>query len=567
MNGGQLDNFLAGEKKEKSNRRFFPSKKQFKYLPKILSKKERNIIVILALVIIGALMFIPLSFYFNKTTPIASAGGTYIEGIIGEPRYINPILATSDADRDLVRIIYSSLTKYDEKGRLVGDLAESFEVSESGLAYTFYLKNAGWHDGRSITADDVVFTIQAIQNSEYNSPYRANWKGVSAEKIDDKTVRFTLENKYAQFLNNTTIGIVPKHIWQEIKPLNLGLSDLNLEPIGSGPYEFKKLKKDSLGRIQSYELTANKDYYDGRPYIDKIRLEFYPTDSELIAAYNRGDISNLSKVSAQDLNRLKFQQKLDIKNIDFPRYFAVFFNPNQSEMLSEPGIRKALNYATDKKEITEKVFGGKAFLANSPMIANILGGMDDINPYEYNPNKAKELITASEEEDLSITLTTTEWPEFVIVGNMLKKQWELVGFKVNLQISDITLLQQIIKDRTYEALLFGEVLAIDPDPYIFWHSSQKKAPGLNLAVYGSKEVDELLEKARTTLDPIKRMLVYGEFQEKIMEDAPAVFLYSTSYIYPQDNDLCGNNTEIISVPSDRFSNIDSWYISTKRVKK
>ncbi len=566
MNANQLDNFFLNEGKNKPKPGLFPSKKQFKYLPKILSKKERNIIAVLALIIIGSIIYIPLSVYFNKTTSIASYGGTYSEGIVGEPRYVNPVLVSNDADRDLVRLIYSSLTKYDEKGNLVGDLAESFNVSEDGLAYTFTLKDATWHDGQPVIADDVIFTIQAAQNSDYNSPQRINWSNVETEKIDNKTLKLTLKNKYAQFLNNTTIGILPKHIWQDVKPINFRLSDLNLEPIGSGPYKFSQYENDSLGKIEEYELEAYKEYYEGRPYIGKIELKFYPTESELIAAYNRGDVSNIGNISAQNLNRLKFQQRLDVKRIKFPRYFTVFFNPDKSETLSEMGIRQALNYATDKTTIIKEVIDGEALLVKSPIIPVVLGGIDNVDPYIYNPDQARELMRESEAE-LSITLTTSEWPEFVIVANMLKEQWEAVGFTVELQIADITTMQQIIKDRSYEALLFGEVLTIDPDPFSFWHSSQKKSPGLNLAVYDNLEADRLLEEARSTLDPIKRMTSYDDFQKVVMDDAPAIFLYSPLYIYPQDNDIQGNDMEIISVPSDRFSNINTWFIDTKRIKK
>ncbi len=566
MNANQLDNFFLNEGKNKPKPGLFPSKKQFKYLPKILSKKERNILAVLALIIIGSIIYIPLSVYFNKTTSIASYGGTYSEGIVGEPRYVNPVLVSNDADRDLVRLIYSSLTKYDEKGNLVGDLAESFNVSEDGLAYTFTLKDATWHDGQPVTADDVIFTIQAAQNSDYNSPQRINWNNVETEKIDNKTLKLTLKNKYAQFLNNTTIGILPKHIWQDVKPINFRLSDLNLEPIGSGPYKFSQYENDSLGKIEEYELEAYKEYYEGRPYIGKIELKFYPTESELIAAYNRGDVSNIGNISAQNLNRLKFQQRLDVKRIKFPRYFTVFFNPDKSETLSEMGIRQALNYATDKTTIIKEVIDGEALLVKSPIIPVVLGGIDNVDPYIYNPDQARELMRESEAE-LSITLTTSEWPEFVIVANMLKEQWEAVGFTVELQIADITTMQQIIKDRSYEALLFGEVLTIDPDPFSFWHSSQKKSPGLNLAVYDNLEADRLLEEARSTLDPIKRMTSYDDFQKVVMDDAPAIFLYSPLYIYPQDNDIQGNDMEIISVPSDRFSNINTWFIDTKRIKK
>lgn len=567
MNNHQIDNFFI-EDKENPKPGFFPSKKQFKYLPKILSRKERNVISLLVLIIIGSLIYIPVSFYLNKTIPVASAGGKYVEGVIGEPRHINPALTSTDADRDLVRLIYSSLTKYDEKGNIVGDLAENYNISENGLSYTFFIKeNAKWHDGQDVTADDVVFTIKTIQNPEYSSPQRINWQGIEVEKIDDKTVKFTLRGRYAQFLNNTTLGILPRHIWETVKPVNFGLSNNNLEPMGSGPYVFKKFKTDSLGRIEYYELKANEQYFEGRPYIDEVALKFYPTETELISAYNRNEIQNLANISAQNLKGLKFQQKLEINRLKLPRYFTVFFNQNQSETLSDEDIRQALNYATDKDKIIKEVLDNEATTVHSPVIASILGDMYVPNPYDFDLGKAKELIEGSELEDLSIALTTSEWPEFVTVANMLKEQWEAIGFTVDLQIVDIATMQQIIKDRSYEALLFGEVLAIDPDPFSFWHSSQKKAPGLNLAVYDNEEADKLLEEARTTLDPVKRLLKYDDFQKVVLDDAPAIFLYSPFYIYPQDEDVKGNELEILSIPSDRFSNINKWFISTKRVKK
>lgn len=566
MNTNQIDNFFT-EDKENPKPGLFPSKKQFKYLPKILSKKERNLISILALIIIGSLIYIPLSLYFNKTLAVAANGGEYVEGILGEPRHINPILAVNDADRDLIRLVYSSLTKYDEEGKIVGDLAD-YEISENGLTYTFFIKDdAQWHDGQDVTADDVVFTIKTVQDAEYNSPLRVNWQGIEVEKVDDKTVRFVLKSQYAQFLNNTTLGILPKHIWEEIKPVNFGLSVFNLEPIGSGPYVFKKFKKDSLDRIKSYELESNRKYYEGRPYIDKVELKFYSSEGELLSAYNRNEVANVSNISAQNINRLKFQQKLDIKRLKLPRYFTVFFNESEGGALSDPDIRQALNYATDKNEIIKEVLDEEAIAVNSPMIASILGGFSNLNPYEFNPEKAKELLAESEAEELSIALTTSEFPEFVIVSNILKEQWEAVGFKVNLQIVNISTMQQLIKDRAYEALLFGEVLAIDPDPFSFWHSSQKKSPGLNLSVYDNSKADQLLEEARTSLDPVKRKLAYEEFQKVILDDAPAVFLYSPLYIYPQNEDVKGNNAEIISIPSDRFANINQWYIDTKRIGK
>ena len=204
-----------------------------------------------------------------------SFGGEYVEGMVGQPRFINPILAQkNDIDSDLSSIIYSSLLKLDSEGKLVNDLAESYEIGEDNLTYTFHIKKGvkwhskkdSWDDRKELTADDIIYTIQTIQNPEFNSSLRANWTGVRTERIDDYTIQFILKNNYAPFLNNLTFGILPKHLWSLIKTSNFPLAEYNFRPVGSGPYMFKQLTKDREGKIISIELEANNDYYNQKPY-------------------------------------------------------------------------------------------------------------------------------------------------------------------------------------------------------------------------------------------------------------------------------------------------------------
>ena len=201
--------------------------------------------------------------------------------------------------------------KYNEEGKLVPDLARSYEISDDGLNYTIYLKeNAKWQDGAPVTTDDVAFTIQTAQNPDYGSLQRINWQGVDIEAVDRYTIILKLKNKYAQFLNNLTLNILPRHIWQDVKPVNFALSDFNLKPISSGPYKFKKLKKDSTGRIKSYELESNNNFYDGRPYIDNIELKFYDSENEMVDEYNKNSIKSMAFVSANNVKRLNSRNDL-----------------------------------------------------------------------------------------------------------------------------------------------------------------------------------------------------------------------------------------------------------------
>ncbi|PJE51095.1 MAG: hypothetical protein COV29_02365 [Candidatus Yanofskybacteria bacterium CG10_big_fil_rev_8_21_14_0_10_36_16] len=540
----------------------------------------------------------PVTAYLHFTDSAPAYGGSFTEGIVGAPKYINPLLAqANDTDRDITALIFSGLTKFDENGELVMDLAKTYDVSDDGLTYTFTLRdNIFWHDNEPITADDVVFTILTAQNENYNSLHIINWKGVEVSKIDSRTIAFKLKNQYAHFLNNTTLGIIPKHLWENVKPVNFGLSDLNTKPIGSGPYKFEKLKKDEFGNIKEYELRAFKEYHDEGPFIKTIIFKFYMSEEDMLDAKNNGDINSLS-VSSQGLKKIKFKQRATINKIKLPRYFSVFFNQNQSSALSDKNVRLALNYATNKQELTNEILGGNAEIVNSPILSNLLGLKSPSISYSYDKNKAISLLeekdwllqspensegTSKDEgelspfrfkgeeediEELRIELTTSDWPELLNIATEIKKQWEEIGVGVDLQVLPLPELQQVIKERQYEALLFGEVLNINIDPFSFWHSSEKKDPGLNLSLYDNKSADQLLENARQTVSFDERMRVYEEFQDILIEDAPAVFLYSPDYLYVQPDKIKNNNTKIISVPSERFGNINKWYINTKRVFK
>lgn len=572
----QLDDFFGLNNSEDNNSgiretiaKKIQSKLKIRLIPKALTRKERYIVAALVLVILGSIIAVPFTTYFHFTKEAPDHGGKFTEGMVNEPRHINPLLSqANDTDRDLVSLIYSGLLEYNGEGKIVPNLAETYEISSDGLNYTVYLKdNVLWHDGKKLTADDIIFTIQTAQNSDYGSPQRINWQGVQVEKVNDLAVMFKLQARYAQFLNNLTVKILPKHIWQDIKPINFALSEFNLKPIGSGPYKFDRLKKNRDGRIQSYQLTANKEFYGGRPFISEIEVKFYVSEDEMIEAYNRNEIEGLSFVSPDNLKRVKFKQRLNLRELRLPRYFAVFFNQNKSVALSDKNTRLALSHATDKKILLERVLEGRGVAVHSPMMGGVLDIPNSVKKYEYDPELAKTILETAGIENIDLKITTSTFPELTEVAKIIEEQWESLGADITIEVLPTPELQQAIKDRNYEALLFGAVLNIDPDPFSLWHSSQKRDPGLNLALYDNKGADTLLEEARQTLNPLERAKKYDDFQKLVIEDIPAVFLYNPLYIHGQAKKVKGSNGNLISLPSDRFINIEGWYISTKRVWK
>lgn len=533
------------------------------------------------MLLISSVSYWLVSYYHAKTHLIANFGGEYTEGSVGQPAHINPILAPSnDVDADLSQIIYNGLLKYDDRGTLVPDLAESYEINDEKTTYTFHLKkNVTWHDGLPFKADDVFFTFNLISDPAYKSPLRSNWQGVSANLIDDYTITFTT-NPYAGFLNNATFGILPKHIWESVKPENFSLTELNLEPIGTGAFKYISFQKDSKGNILSYKLVANPNYFSGKPYLSKITFNFYTEENAALDAYNRKEIMGMGNLSSQKITTIKNQKNSLIRDLSIPRYFSVFINQTKSVPLADDKVREALNLATNREELINSVLNGEGSPTYSPIMPGMLGYSPDLGKTNFEPEKAKQLLDEADwkmsadnirvknDKPLEINLVTTDWEEFIKLAEIIKSQWAKIGVKVNINSASVSDVQQnYIRPREYEALLFGQNVGADPDPYSFWHSTQKKDPGLNLALFGDNASDKLIEDGRIEFDAEKRAKDYIDFQNILIKELPAIFLCSPKYTYPISKSVQGVTIENIISPAKRFSGIDKWYINTKRVRK
>lgn len=548
-----------------------------------MTTKEKIVFYLLILLLIGSTIAWGSFFYLSKTKSVPAYGGEYIEGIVGQPTYINPLLSQSnDVDGDLSQIIYNGLLEYDNQGNLKPDLAESYDISEDKTTYTFRLrKNVTWHDGTPFSAQDVLFTINALSDPSYKSPLRSNWQGIETSVIDDSTVEFKIKTPYAGFLSNLTFGILPKHIWESIQPDNFHLAKMNMEPIGTGPYKYSpSIQKDSKNNILTYKLISNPTYFEGKPYISKITFNFYADENSALDAYNRKEIMGISNLSSQKISAIKTIRSTNVHKFNIPRYFSIFFNQTKSVPLANDEVREALSYATDRNEIINKVLSGSGDSVYSLFLPGMLGYSENIEKREFNLDKANEIldkkdwkkgddgVRSKNSVPLKINLVTTDWDELNQTAQILKSQWEKAGVKVDVNTYSISDIQQnYIRPREYEALLFGQVSGGDPDPYSFWHSTQKKDPGLNLSLFGTNDTDKFIEDGRIEFDRNKRAEIYVNFQNKLQEEIPAIFLYSPKYIYPLNKNVEGINIETLVAPSERFSNINNWYIKTKRVKK
>ncbi len=555
-----------------SLRSFSPAQRQT--LPRLLTKRDRVLLLIFCATFITSFGYALYSLTNQYSVPVPARGGSLREGIIGIPRFINPLLASSDADRDLTALVYTGLLRNNGKGELAPSLADRYEISNDALTYTFYLKdNLRWSDGTLLTADDVIFTISLVKDPSYRSVLRPNWEGVTAEKKDDKTIEFKLAKPYAPFLENATIGILPEHLWRDVLAAEFTLSEKNLQPVGAGPYRVVSFEQNSTGRISSYMLEPNPQYVPYPPHIKTLEFVFFTSAAELQTAYQNGFVDS---ASIPGILTIPSSEESLTLSLPLPRIFGVFFNKNVSKALADDAVREALAYGTNRAQLLESVLQNQGVPVSTPLpqktstsslffdanaSAEILtrGGWID-----SNADGTREKEIDKEKVPLSFTISTSDAPDLAATARLLQEMWRAVGADVRLSIFEIGDFEQdILRPRKYEAILFGEIFGFDPDPFAFWHSSQRNDPGLNIALYTNPRVDTLLEQTRAQTNRMEREKTYQEFQNIVNKEYPAIFLYSPYYHYKLASAIQGYAITQITNPSDRFGSVHEWYIKTK----
>ncbi len=543
---------------------------------------EKTLIVsVLLLSGVATLYWLGALFILN-THEMPESGGQYTEGVSGQPRYINPILSqTSDADADLVQLVFLGLYGYDTQGKLKPEMAESSEVSSDGKVYTIKLKQGiFFHDDTEVTAEDVAFTVQAIQNPANKSPLRKNWQTVDIRVDDRYTVVFSLRKPYFGFLENLTVGILPKHIWSEISADHFLLVDYNLAPVGSGPYRYIGVTRDSVGNILEYKLNAFERFMDGEPYITRLIFHFYPDEDSLVDAYLRKEVSGMQGISADKLSRLNTRKSTTIREIQIPRVFAVFFNQTESVPLAFDEVRIALNQGTDRQAILQTLFGNRGTAVSGPFLPFMDEYASDLAWPVFDQDGANRLLDEKgwtrnaegvrEKGDvkLHINMIVPDWPELVAASDILKLQWQALGVSLETVVMSPGELQRTaVQTRAYESLLYGAQPMLDQDPYSFWHSSQKRESGLNLSLFDNTAADDALALARETLDTAQRHELYRSFQTIYLSEMPALFLFSPAYLYVTDGSVQGMGIELMNASYDRFGDVRQWYVKTQRVWK
>lgn len=502
---------------------------------------------------------------------------------------LQPALASDDRDSDVIRVVFDSLLQYDKELDAVPSMADSYDYDEENLLLTFHLRDGlKWHDGEPVTAEDVAFSFEALAHPDYTGGKYSTVETVKGAKayhegkadsvegikvIDDQTIQFEFEEVYAPVVYKIGCDccIFAKHIWGDIPVAEWdSQADLMNHPIGCGPYKF-----ESMVPGQYIELVANEDYWGGCPKTQKFIFKVANQDTA-IAELTTGavDIANISSLKKQDLDTLT-ASGIEVKSFD--GVAVQYMGVNQRlDVFKDGKVAQAMTYAINRKDMIDKLLEGRAAITNAPVLPSSWAyPADGLNTYDYNVEKAKEILKEAGYEDrdgdgiveneagqkLSFTLS---YP----TGNKIREQsapiiqsnLKDIGIEITLDIKEFAaLLQQTMygKHEFDLYLMGGSYDSADPDPIAVWHSNAiSDDGGWNQVGFSDPEADKLMEEALKTTDVAERAALYKEFCKIVNEQCPWVFLYEPDTIMGYTNKL--HNYDPGAYRS--FPDIVNWYV-------
>jgi peptide/nickel transport system substrate-binding protein len=527
---------------------------------------------------ITAVIFFLSGTPFSFITPQAAEGlsprDAYVSSGIGDARILIPFLADDTSSGSICALVYNGLTKVDKDLDIVGDLAESWEISDGGLTITFRLKrNVLWHDGVPFTADDVKFTFDTILDPAAGCPYISGYSDIKEIRvIDPYTVRFLYSRPYAPALLKLGMGIIPRHLFKDVRDIRK--SPYARSPVGTGPYKFSKWENGHF-----IILEANKEYFEHVPGIKRYIYKIIPDQSVQFLELVAGDVDSM------DLNPYQFFYRSDTRqfreSIEKYRYLAhsyTYIGYNLKDPLfGDKNVRQALSCAINKKEIIDAVLLGLGEPCTGPFLKTTPYYDDEAPGYGYDPLKAAKLLRDAGWKDTDgdgildrngiefrVKLATNQGSQVrEDVATIVQSQWAALGIRADIQVvAWSAFLDQFVNKKNFQAVILGWTIPVDPDIYAVWHTGSAKPGGLNFVSYSNKRVDELIEAGRREFSPEKRREIYREAHRLIAEDAPYTFLFFP-YATPAVNKRFKG---IEPAPAGIGYNFIDWYVPEREVK-
>ena len=545
------------------------------------------LVVLVTLGIVAVLLFSQQSpVTTGPILPQPEQGGVYTEGLVGSLGRLNPLLDwNNSADRDVNRLLFSGLFRFDERGMPRTDLAESWGVTPDGTIYNITIRsNALWHDGTPVTSEDVIFTIEMMKSagSLYPPDIKDLWGKIEVSRLDERTFKLTLPEPYVPFIDYLTFGVLPKHLLESVSAGQMANADFNINPVGSGPYKFDHLIVEN-GRITGVVLTLSTNYYGSSPFIEQVVFRYYPSSAAAFDAYQQGDVLSVSQITPEMLSAALEEPNLSVYTSRLPQISFVLFNLNRPEVafLQDPKVRRALMLGLNRPYIINTFLQGQAVITDGPILPGSWAYYDGIEHFEYNPDEAISLlkgegyvipaeggeVRAKDGNPLNFTMLHPDDVVHTHIAQTIRDEWAAIGVRVDLQALPYDqLAADFLASRDYQTALIDLNLSRtpDPDPYPFWHQAEATG-GQNYSQWDNRPASEYLEQARVTADYTLRTRLYRNFQVVFAKELPALPLFAPVYSYGVDSQVQGVQVPSLYDPSDRLATFTNWYLLTRRV--
>ena len=489
----------------------------------------------------------------DYSTMSYGSGGSFVEGTTDKVESLNPLFANTESEKILARLLFASLTEPDFSGHMGLGLADSVTVNENAKVWTVTLRdNLKWSDGEPITLDDLLFTVELIQNPLVSTSYASNLSGVKVEVAGDTAV-FNLSNAYADFYSALNFPLLPKHILENVNPAVLLESDFSSKPVGSGPFFFKASQSVSSDESVFY-LSPNENYYLTPPSLASFAVHTYPDEKALSSALSRGAITGTAAIADSALA----PSNMKLRTTALSSGIFIFMNTT-TEPMNNVELRRAIQKGVDMNNL-RKVLGDAPAL-DYPILKTQLSLENWPALPELDVASARDKIAELSPRAIRlVTISTAPFPE---LAQKLETELENLGLAVNLTIFDPTqdFVLNVLSARDYDLLLYEIDLGADPDLFAYYHSSGVGSNGLNLSNYSSVLTDDLILAARSNPNPVLRATKYEAFLKQWVNDAPALAVSQTelSYYYHSGARVFSEDNTLI-YPTDRFTDISSWSV-------
>lgn len=514
------------------------------------------------------LLAVAQAFWFanSYSQDVFSNGGNYIEATLGDVNSMNPLFATTNSEKVLSRLMFGTLVTVDYSGHSNIGLASAVTPSEDGKTWTVKLRdNLTWSDGEPITNEDVLYTAELIRNPRVSSIYDANLSNVKVSVNENNDIVFTLPAAYADFLSALNFPIVPKHILAESDPGTLIENSFSTAPVTSGAFTFNALQGTSKTNEKVIYLSANPDYYKGKPLLNSFAVHTYEDKDSVVSALNAGTVTATAELTEADRDLVGAGQFLE-KNSSLSSGAFIFFN-TKNESVKSKGMRSAIRQGIDLTKLRE--LAPDTVSLNYPLLSSQikLTTYPEIPGHDYEAAKAK-ISEILGDQSVTLNIATVNAGYLPTVTNELAEQLKGLGLDVNVSIYEENqeFITNVISTRSYDILVYEVELGADPDLLPYYHSSQTSGGGLNLSNYRNTLVDDLLLGARDTLDQELRVKKYESFLEYWVEDVPAIGLYqpNLTYYYNKNVQTFSDSAKLVTA-LDRFSDVTDWAV-TKTTK-